>query len=156
MSPHLCFIPIDADMLLAPRLRTFCWTFDRPGSEPPNLMSFSCKEEEWIREFARAAIERGSTLKEIKIEYSPKPNNHVVVIEMLGYPWDRMVEIRNEIQPHGIALEFNEPVITRGDWQQLARSGEVWQASEDEWRHTDDRNYHGEAITRFFAPKAEE
>lgn len=123
-GPQLAFSPLDADLLLAPSLKTFRWCFTCPGTAGDSLTNFGAREGEWLREFARAAIARGSTLKEIQVRYNPRRYWAVLIKRTLRYPWDLMDEIRAEIQPHGLALEFTEPAITKEEWLRLPRKQE--------------------------------
>lgn len=108
--------------LLAPCLQTFRWTFDPDDDRHTYLYYFGEPEVNFLRRFARAAESRKLPLCNIIISYSP---NHTINVagqgdESLGvletalqYPWDRMDQLAQEIQPWGIKLAYNRPSMSR-------------------------------------------
>lgn len=115
----LIFSPVDADLLLAPNLHTFGLDFTIDGQQTEGWADFADPEEHWIREFAKAAIARQATLRKIQITYTPDDWRSR---EEYGYPWDRMDKIRDEIQPYGLMLEYNQPTLTKEEWLQPVKA----------------------------------
>ncbi len=111
-----------AQALLAPRLEEFEWSFDADDGRELYLNRFGAQEEEYLRGFAKAAMEKGVPLRRIGIVFSPRP-----VIQSRGvgfaylegeeldldYPWDRMDRLAGELRECGIAVTYNEPSVGR-------------------------------------------
>jgi hypothetical protein len=113
MEKNLEFSSTEADLLLAPNLKTFGWDFTTCDYDKDLWTDFGDREEHWVREFAKAAIAKKAALKKIEITFKPggwgfKEGDH--------YPWDRMDKICDEIRPCGMVLEYNEPSFTRKGW----------------------------------------
>jgi hypothetical protein len=106
--------------LVAPHLRVFHWDQQLEDQQCcETLGSFGQREEDWLQAFAAAAVERKSTLRQIRIYYRPDPYLYSYNGEdedPLLYPWDRMDKIARDIQPHGIHLSYNKPNITREEF----------------------------------------
>ncbi|KAJ5091783.1 F-box domain protein [Penicillium alfredii] len=111
----LAWTPEHADLLLAPRLKVLTWVVDESPAEVEEWDEFSPEEEKWMREFAKVASQRRSTLQRIHIQYKPETYN---VEERFGYPWDRMDKVREEIRPYGVALGYDEPPLSKKEWQE--------------------------------------
>ena len=117
MSQDLRFSRSDADALLAPRLQRFEWDFsihDRARPFREGCTDFGEREEQWLRSFARVAIERSAALKSIRVAFSPEERDWPR--GQSEYPWDRLDSIRVEVQPQGITLTWSTPSITKEAW----------------------------------------
>lgn len=113
MMRKLEFSPIYADLLLAPKLKTFGLMFhlrDRPG-EP--CIAFKRGEQRWMIEFAKEAMKRKSTLREIEIIFDEDLRQ---VKAGCTWPCDCLDRIRDEIEPYGIRLGYDNPLIPEGFW----------------------------------------
>ena len=104
---------VDADVLLAPNLRTFGWSFSIEDQHSEDWTDFGDKEANWLREFARTAITRKAALNRIEVEFNP---DDWEAWRRDDYPWDRMDKIRDEVRPHGIALDYGIPPLTKEEW----------------------------------------
>lgn len=109
----------DDDLLLAPNLHTLVLQFGTGDEGTECWDYFGKKEEEWIREFAKIAIARKAALRTIQISFNPSPQSFK---EECGYPWDRMDRIHNEIQPHGLEIEYNDPCFTKEEWVEYVQN----------------------------------
>ncbi|KAH8703460.1 hypothetical protein BGW36DRAFT_369380 [Talaromyces proteolyticus] len=113
---EMTFSEADADLLLGPNLHTFGLDFSVHDQHSENFEDFGDPEENWIRGLARAAIARKAKLRKIGITFTPLTwwlrKEH-------GYPWDRMDKVHAEIWPHGLRVEYNEPVLTRDEWLKI-------------------------------------
>ncbi|KAH8801367.1 F-box domain protein [Xylogone sp. PMI_703] len=103
----------DADILLAPNLKTFGWDFTIYDQHSESWTAFGDKEENWVRGIAKAAIEKKTGLKKIEIVFTPEGWDTKMED---GYPWDRMDRIHDEIQQNGLTLRYNQPSITKEAW----------------------------------------
>lgn len=103
---------VAASMLLAPRLRTFGYSFNINDQVHEYWEDFDAAQEEWLRKFAFEAVARRSTLRTIDVRFSPDewrdPGPE--------YPWDRMDKVREELQGTNILLVYNEPLYTKDGW----------------------------------------
>ncbi|EAW10949.1 uncharacterized protein ACLA_065830 [Aspergillus clavatus NRRL 1] len=104
----------DADCLLAPRLHTFGLDFSIYDQHSEAWTDFGDAEERWVREFAKVAVARKAALRKIMITFTPEPWG---LSREDGYPWDRMDQICEDLRPHGLVLEYNEPVLTKDEWR---------------------------------------
>jgi hypothetical protein len=115
---NLEFSPAEADALLGPSLKVFTWDFTIYDQHSESWTDFGEREEQWVRELAKAAIARKAALKKIKIIFNPEDWE---TKEEDGYPWDRMNKVRDEIQPHGLVLEYSEPRLSKEGWLEEVR-----------------------------------
>lgn len=110
--------------LVSPNLRVFHWDQmleDQQHCE--TVWSFGQREEDWLRALAAAAVDRRSTLRQIRIYYRP---DDPYLYSYDGededypplYPWDRMGRVARDIQPHGIHLSHNKPNMTRKEFNE--------------------------------------
>ncbi|KAJ5083800.1 hypothetical protein N7456_013227 [Penicillium angulare] len=111
--------PVYADLLLGPNLHTFGLVFGVMGHSLIN--NWGHKEEEWIRQLAKAAWKRKAALKTIEITFSPVspyPNLKQGIYSdwEYVYPWDRMDKLGNQIQRYGLTLEYTAPPWTKEEW----------------------------------------
>ncbi|KAJ5215030.1 F-box domain protein [Penicillium chermesinum] len=111
--------PEYADLLLGPQLHTFGLVFGVMGHSLIN--NWGSMEEEWIRQLAKAASERGSALRAIEINFSPVnpyPNLKQGVYSEWEYvyPWDRMDQLGAEILQYGVTLRYTPPPWTKEEW----------------------------------------
>ncbi|KAJ5817489.1 hypothetical protein N7447_007497 [Penicillium robsamsonii] len=100
------------DGLLAPRLRVFHWDLtlvDQQCCE--GFDGFGQVEEDWLRQLARRAIQRGCPLRKIEIKFTPGEWS----FDSDVYPWDRMDAIGRELRPHGVELSYNPPSVSK-EW----------------------------------------
>ncbi|KAJ5951959.1 uncharacterized protein N7479_010372 [Penicillium vulpinum] len=98
------------DGLFASRLRVFHWDLtllDQQLGE--SLSDFDQEEEDWLRLFARKAIECRCPLQRIKIKFTPCDWQGAGDV----YPWDRMDAMGADLRPHGIKVSYNPPSISR-------------------------------------------
>ena len=116
----------DADLLLAPKLKTFKWDFSIYDQHSEAWTDFGDTEENWLRGFLKAAISRKTMLKEVNVTFNP---DDWEVKEEFGYPWDRMDAICEEFQPFGVKLRYSEPCMTKAAW--LERMKSLGQEEED-------------------------
>ncbi|KAE8138640.1 hypothetical protein BDV38DRAFT_281941 [Aspergillus pseudotamarii] len=117
-TEKLAFSISHADILLGPNLHTFILDFSIYGQHSEAWTDFGEQEEHWVTPFAEAAIERKAALRKIDIVFKPSYKKST---EGQGYPWDRMDRIRDEIQLHGLVLEYNKPCLTKEKWLQPLR-----------------------------------
>lgn len=111
--------PSHADLLLGPKLHTFGLVFGVMGHSLIN--NWGHKEEEWIRQLAKAAAKRRSALRTIDITFSPVspyPNLKQGTYPDWEYiyPWDRMDKLGAEIQRDGLTLRYTAPPWTKEEW----------------------------------------
>ncbi|KAE8370615.1 hypothetical protein BDV27DRAFT_151873 [Aspergillus caelatus] len=117
-TEKLTFSTLHADILLGPNLHTFILDFSIYGQHSEAWTDFGEQEEHWVAQFAKAAIERKAALRKIDIIFKPSYKEST---EEQGYPWDRMDRIRDEIQLHGLVLEYSKPYLTKEKWLQPLR-----------------------------------
>lgn len=153
MTDDLNFSPVEADLLLAPNLKTFGLSFSIHDQHSEGWADFGDTEEHWVREFAKAAIASKAALKNIEIEFHPDSSWSS---QEDGYPWDRMDKIRDEIRPYGMALEYSEPSCTKEVWLEQMKLGNVELASADSpeqctpEQRTPDPVFEGRDIREYF------
>ena len=128
MADDMQFSPVEADLLLGPKLRTFGLDFSIYDQHSESWTDFGDMEEDWVRKFAEAAIARNAALKQIHITFNPDAWGSK---EEDGYPWDRMDKIRDQVRPHGIALEYSDPTITKEGWLEGLRQRNQESATEN-------------------------
>ncbi|RAL01101.1 uncharacterized protein BO80DRAFT_425079 [Aspergillus ibericus CBS 121593] len=112
MGTKLWLSDTDADELLGPSLKTFTWDFRKLADQKGSWMDFGEEEENWIRAFARAAVERKAALKSIRIAFSSFDRGQGTI----GYPWGRMARVRDEFEPDGLIVTWDTPVLIGEDW----------------------------------------
>ncbi|KFA72575.1 hypothetical protein S40288_11186 [Stachybotrys chartarum IBT 40288] len=95
--------------ILAPKLWKFIWDMSNGMLGCQMLSDFADEEENWVRSFAQQALESGSQLKVIQIEFNPHPFG-LVPGEL---PWDRMEKLDEEFRPQGIAVTYTP---SKPDW----------------------------------------
>ncbi|KAK4186345.1 hypothetical protein QBC35DRAFT_453385 [Podospora australis] len=134
--------PDRAAKLIAPRLETFEWTFPEPTvPDGPYLNSFAWREEEFLRRFAREAVEKQPdprALRRIKVDFVPtlrfdprsllqpmylsgltaQPSYQSSLHASYEYPWDRLDRIAEEVLGHGIRLVYNKPAMTKAEFEE--------------------------------------
>jgi len=116
MNPALDTAEEDAELLLAPKLRKFVWDFATNEVFRENWKDFGEREEEWLRGFAKAAIARRHGLQVIDVRFSPEDMSSN---EPLGYPYDRMDRVREEIRSSGLELVHDTPSYSREEWMDV-------------------------------------
>lgn len=107
--------------LMAPCLQTFEWTFDRTGVY---LDMFQGPEEEFLYHLASTARQGGIPLRQIAIDYVPHAK---MGRELFGgtryqeaelkYPWDCMIQLKRLIHGLRIDLTYNQPTVTREEFE---------------------------------------
>jgi hypothetical protein len=118
----LQFTPGDAHVL-GPSLKTFVWDFSTRGGCRERWRDFGEAEAAWIWELAACAVSRKTALAKIEIQYEPSECPHDATEEM-GYPWDRMDAIRDQIlEPNGLQLSYNKPPVSKERWSDLVMNG---------------------------------
>lgn len=107
--------------LMAPRLQTFEWTFGQTGVY---LDMFQGPEEDFLCHLAFTAREGGIPLRQIIIDYVPHAEMGRELFGVtryqeteLKYPWDRMIQLRGLIHGLGIDLTYNQPMVTREEFE---------------------------------------
>ncbi|KAE8326020.1 hypothetical protein BDV39DRAFT_206406 [Aspergillus sergii] len=153
--PHhdegLTFSPLHADLLLGASLHTFTLDFTVYDQHSEGWTDFGEREEHWVRQVAKAAIARKAALRKIKIIFNP---DYWDSTEEQGYPWDRMDRIRDEIQPHGLVLEYSEPALTKEEWLRRLRDDScapsVTESLEALEMAYSERTYEGGDIREYF------
>ncbi|OJJ99132.1 hypothetical protein ASPACDRAFT_43793 [Aspergillus aculeatus ATCC 16872] len=110
------FMPAHADALLcAPRLTTLELGYGLSPYGVDSCDTFGEVEARWIRELAHAAQARQAALRMIRVGYMPEP---CCLEEVLEYPWDRLIQLREDLRPLGIRLEWDEPSFSEEEWIQ--------------------------------------
>lgn len=118
--PELTYAPDTAAQLLAPNLHTFTLDFSLVDECEEVFTDFMDPEEQWVRAFARDALACNSKLRTIKTHFTPI-DYFVGGTQAPGYPWDRMDRLRDEFSPHGLVIEYNEPLLTREEWLEVSK-----------------------------------
>jgi hypothetical protein len=123
MPPSLTFKFRPEDVIvLGPKLRTFSWDFSVYDQHSESWLDFGENEVEWLRQLAEAAVASKAALQTIRIHFTPDfPWN---TTEEMGYPWDRMDDLREQtMKPIGLELSYNEPSITKVKWLEYIKTG---------------------------------
>ncbi|PKX99854.1 hypothetical protein P168DRAFT_276958 [Aspergillus campestris IBT 28561] len=107
--------PDHADLLLGPKLHTFTWSFEEEILYGLKWSGFNDQEESWLRGLMKEAVARKSALRKIRVEFSPR----MASAEPMEYPWDRMDCLREQFEPYGLTLEYNDPPLTKSEWQAM-------------------------------------
>ncbi|PWY95166.1 hypothetical protein BO94DRAFT_606328 [Aspergillus sclerotioniger CBS 115572] len=133
MGTKLWLSDTDADKLLGPSLKTFTWDFRKLTDQKGAWKDFREEEENWLRKFARAAVEKRAALKSIRIAFSPYDSGQGTV----GYPWGRMARVRDEFEPYGVIVTWDAPVLEGDDWpgaspQYVYAVDELWELVSDD------------------------
>lgn len=113
-SKDLVFSDEEAARLLAPCLKVFEWHFGFP-LETQTMDGFGNKEETWLKQFGTFAAGRKSSLRKIKVAFTP---TMIGRFECETYPWDRLDWAKEHLSRLGIELEYNPPVIVKEDWDE--------------------------------------
>lgn len=102
--------------LLAPKLRTFTWSFGIGFMESERLSDVGPNEEAWLRDFGTYAADRhDGSLRTMYVRYLP--------IRVLGeqgsaeYPWDRLRRVAVELATREIELLYSDPKWSRDEWE---------------------------------------
>ncbi|KAF5006968.1 hypothetical protein FDECE_6684 [Fusarium decemcellulare] len=101
--------------LVAPRLRVFRWniiTWRTESRVQPE--DFDQAEEDWLRAFVQAAVERKVKLRQIFVNFVP-----TLLVGLLvdaRYPWDRMDDVGRDVAQHGVKVGYLSPSITREEF----------------------------------------
>jgi hypothetical protein len=121
--PQLSFTEEDANVL-GKSLRTFSWDLHIYDQHNGWWQDFGEEEEKWVRSLAECAVKRKAVLERIEIKF--RPDDYWGTKEEMGYPWDRMDRVRDEIcRPNGIDLVYHEPLIEKDAWLEYVRTGEL-------------------------------
>ncbi|PYI34517.1 hypothetical protein BP00DRAFT_313804, partial [Aspergillus indologenus CBS 114.80] len=113
-DPPFVFKPAHADALLcAPRLRTLGLDYSEGGHGLDSSHAFGEIEARWIRGLAHAARARQAALQTICVGYRPEL---YCLAEILEYPWDRLIRLREDLQTFGVGLEYDEPSFSEEEW----------------------------------------
>lgn len=104
-----------ASKLLAPRLKSFIWSFSMLSQSTASVKDFNDGRADWLRCFIALAVERKSALRKVHLDFTPDwyPGDEEVNSGVLDYPWDRMVVIAREFGPHGVNVSWNTPPMTK-------------------------------------------
>jgi len=97
--------------LTVPNLRKFRWLISDIHHQ--DLSGFGRIKEDWLRSLARLAINQGSSLREIEVEWQPRSEIFWPGGKSEIYPWDRLEGLRRELLHEGIQLSWSSPSITR-------------------------------------------
>jgi hypothetical protein len=103
--------------LLAPKLHTFTLDFGRYDTRSEEWANFGQEQVEWLLKFAELAAAQKSALKTIAIVFNPDewsaPSSREG-FEAVGYPWDRMDDLRVKMRPLGIDFKYSPmPIYTK-------------------------------------------
>ncbi|KAJ3529871.1 hypothetical protein NM208_g9564 [Fusarium decemcellulare] len=101
--------------LVAPRLRVFRWniiTWRTESRVQPE--DFDQAEEDWLRAFVQAAVERKVKLRQIFVDFAP--TLFVGLLVDARYPWDRMDDVGRDVAQHGVKVGYLSPSITREEF----------------------------------------
>ncbi|PYI24165.1 hypothetical protein BO99DRAFT_375036 [Aspergillus violaceofuscus CBS 115571] len=125
--PPFGFTPAHADALLcAPRLTTLELDYGESGHVLDSCHVFGEVEARWIRGLAHAARARQAALQTICVRYRPQL---YCLAEILEYPWDRLTQLREDLQPFEIGLEYDEPSFSEEEWAQARmQASPPWEA----------------------------
>ncbi|OAA81991.1 F-box domain protein [Akanthomyces lecanii RCEF 1005] len=111
--------------LLAPKLRTFTWSFGIGFMESERLSDVGPNEEAWLRDFGTYAADRhDGSLRTMYVRYLP--------IRVLGeqgsaeYPWDRLRRVADELAARDIELLYSDPKWSRDEWEKCVKAWEEW------------------------------
>jgi hypothetical protein len=118
MALDLAFTPGQEEALLGGgNFKIFGWDFSIYDQHNEEWNEFGTVEENWLRNFAKAAIRRKTPLNKIEIQFNPDDPSWTysdAEIATFVYPWDRMDKVRDEIRPAGITLVYSDPTYPRG------------------------------------------
>jgi hypothetical protein len=118
MALDLAFTPEQEEALLGEgNFKIFGWDFSIYDQHNEDWTEFGAAEENWLRDFAKAAIRRKTPLSKIEIQFDPDDPSWTysdAEIATFVYPWDRMDKVRDEIRPAGITLVYSDPTYPRG------------------------------------------
>jgi len=95
--------------LTVPNIRKFRWLISDIHHQ--DLSGFWRTEEDWVRSLARLAINQGSSLREIEVEWQVTSENFWPRGKPEIYPWDRLEGLRRELLHEGIQLSWSSPSI---------------------------------------------
>jgi hypothetical protein len=105
-----CTPEIACATLLAPKLHTFVWDFGIYDQHSEGWGHFAQPQADWILKFAQLAAARKSTLRIIEILFTPDqwsaPSTREQY-EAVGYPWDRMDDLKISMKPLRIELKYS-------------------------------------------------
>ncbi|PWY86710.1 hypothetical protein BO70DRAFT_378386 [Aspergillus heteromorphus CBS 117.55] len=129
ISPDSYDPPVAAmDRLLGPAVKTIVWDLTSYDPErAPSWDLFGEEEEQWLREFAKMAVDRNTSLQTIRIEFAPDQSTSSLESLKAGYPWDRIERLRGDIQPLGVSLEYTPPTVTREEYRKEVTDREASQ-----------------------------
>jgi hypothetical protein len=128
--PLLAFSAQDANVL-GPRLKTFSWKFNFYNLDVESWCGFGDAEEKWVGSLVECAVQRKAVLERIEIDF--RPPDYWSTKERMGYPWDRMDRVRDEVcRPNGIELVYSEPLVERDKWLEYVRRSDSDDASVDD------------------------
>jgi hypothetical protein len=120
MHTPVQFVDEEDGNILGPALKTFSWSFTIYDQHSEGWRSFGDAEENWVRRLGECAARRGAGLEKIEILF--RPDDYWGTKEEMGYPWDRMDRVRDEIlRPNGVELVYSEPLISRDAWLEFVR-----------------------------------
>jgi hypothetical protein len=119
MSAPVSFLDEEDANILGPSLKTFSWSFSIYDQHNEGWCAFGDAEENWLRRLGECAKKRGAVLEKIEILFCP---DHWGTTEVMGYPWDRMIRVREEtLRPGGVELVYSEPMIGKTEWLEFVR-----------------------------------
>jgi hypothetical protein len=122
MDIPLKFSATDSN-LLGPKLKTFSWDFSINEQGNVSWCAFGASDANWLRELAAFAVSHKAALEKIEILFTPERYNNIT--KEMGYPWDLMDSLRDEIlKPSGRNLVYNQPVRSKDEWLKFVRTGE--------------------------------
>lgn len=117
-----------ASKFLAPRLRTFTWSFTRIGQTDETIDCFTESRANWLRRFITLAIDRKSALRKVHIDLSIRdwyPSHMYMTEDSYVYPVDRMDWIAAEFEPYGVSVTHEEPDITKEEINQMIEQAKI-------------------------------
>jgi hypothetical protein len=119
------FSEAEAQLLLAPRLKTFGWDFSIMDQHSEEWTDFGKREEQWLKDFGIFSSSYKSQLQKIEITFRPA---NWSTTKADGYPWERMDSVREHIRQVGVALEYNLPEVTKERWLEYVEEASTCRA----------------------------
>lgn len=106
-------------LLLTPKLKVFVLNYGtdaigRDGYPKSCWITFGDEDENLVCQLAKAAIDGKTELRKILIQYNPPKDDMSDHKDV--YPWDRMERIRDDIQPFGLILEYDDPQTSKREF----------------------------------------
>jgi hypothetical protein len=133
-----CTPEVASSTLLAPKLHAFTLDFGHYGTRGQEWANFGQEQVEWFLKFAELAAAQKSALKTIAIVFNPAewsaPSSREG-FEAVGYPWDRMDDLKAKLRPLGIDFKYSPmPTYTKEEVKSKIEKYVAFSESSD-WQH---------------------